>query len=325
MTDTGSFGTEERPVILDISQLIRRVAWAIGGTAVVTLDAEIGYVIAPGELDMAWSANIVDSNITELRGKSLLGEIGPIVVEPGPPTAKQKAEHNFYCYKPRTVSTSQTFIANYLFIDRGIYEIFTSSGVITSYFNSFGSMDVPFIIDWQNDTTPQAPYKVFRGDNQGNQLQGHITGVVNLNFSPQPSTFFPQLKERVRTHTDTVTTTEKSKKWKTITFLNLTRAANKDKLIKDKGKVELRVVFASVTGKQFVRFKLGVHTWRGVKTFTYNEASPFLLIPDPKKDPIDAKFQLDNRPAEQRFPSQQIDFTIDLKTFKITATRKALT
>lgn len=328
----GDFGTQKKPVILDPSQLINRVLWAAGGVATISLVANARYQTSPGEPEFNFTVFITNSDLPTLNNLSLLAEIGPIIPEPGPPTAKIKAEQDFFSYKNRSVFSSHTQVDVFHFVDRGLYNVLTTAGLITSYIDPLFGQYVPFIVDrtitgiFEEGDTPV--YGIKDSPDIENVMNIRMVSAAGNTFDPLPGTIAQNLVEEYAGHDDTVTTTTKTKKWRTVSFLNLPRILRTNDSPRNEGKIEFTVEFAGADFRTSMEYAIAVETWRGVKTFTYVSnfadpvlTSPSLVQPSPQKNPVDEKHERSVVAEETRLKALWIKFTIDLKTFKVTATR----
>jgi hypothetical protein len=165
---------------------------------------------------------------------------------------------------------------------------------------------------------------VLPGNNAGNLLDGYIDHIVNLVFSPRPTTVFPQLIEEIISHNEVVSTRHTEKSWQTITFLNLPRIARRWSDIKNAGELKLVAQMQGVNFRTFLEWSLAIGTFVGTKRFVRNDNSPLLVLPDPGRDPVGFHREEDDRAPETDMPSVEVTFTIDLRTYEVTAARQNL-
>lgn len=316
------------PWRLDPLRRIVNVGWG-GSIAVLALTARLGGSTPSIEPPLTWNAFLTaECDDPEIRGLSLTEELGPLVTPPGPPPALISSQNDFWCYAREFAGSSDIVSTTYHLVDRGKYVIFTSSGTITLHFDSLDpdNPDVPFLIDFRSPPilTDGGTFTVLPGDNAGNALNGYIDHVVNLVFSPRPTTIFPQLIEEIISHNEMVSARETEKSWKTVTFLNLPRIASRVPSVKSAGKLKLVAVMQGVNARTFLEWSLALGTFVGTKKFALNSHSPFLVSPDPAKAPKGFRKEDDERIAETTMPTVEVTFTIDLKTHAVTATRRTL-
>jgi len=316
------------PWRLDPLRRIVNVGWG-GSVAVLALTARLGGSTPATEPPLTWNAFLTaECDDPDMRGLSLTEELGPLVTPPGPPPALISSQNDFWCYARQFTESSNIVNATYHFVDRGKYVIFTSSGTIELYFDSLDpdNPEVPFLIDFRSPPilTDGGIYTVLPGDNAGNALNGYIDHVVNLVFSPRPTTIFPQLIEEIISHNEVVSTRETEKSWKTITFLNLPRIASRWPSIKSAGKLKLVALMQGVNDRTFLEWSLALGTFVGTKKFTLNSQSSLLVSPEPAKAPKGFHQEDDERIAETTMPTVELTFTLDLKTYEVTATRRSL-
>jgi hypothetical protein len=316
------------PWRLDPLKRIINVGWG-GSIAVLAMTARLGGSAPVADPPGTWNAFLTaTSDDPDMRGLSLLEELGPLLSPPGPPPAVVTSQNDFWCYPRQFSETSEIVTATYHFVDRGKYVIFTSSGVITLHYDALDPInpDVPFLIDFRSppDLTGGDGLAVLPGNNAGNLLDGYIDRIVNLVFSPRPTTVFPQLIEEIISHDEVVSTRHTEKSWETITFLNLPRIASRWPSIKSAGKLKLVAQMQGVNFRTFLEWSLALGTFVGPKRFVRNDNSPLLVSPDPTKDPVGFHGEQDDRAPETDMPSVEVTFTIDLRTYGVTATRRSL-
>ena len=316
------------PWRLDPLKRIVNVGWG-GSVAVLALSARLGGSAPASDPPVTWNAFLTAAcDDPDVRGLSLLEELGPLVLPPGPPSAAISAQNDFWCYGRQFTDDSNIVTQTYHFVDRGKYVIFTSSGTISTYFDALDPdhPEVPFLIDFHSppNLTGGGDFTVLPGDNEGNQLNGYIDRVVNLVFSPRPTTIFPQLIEEIESHDEIVSLRETERSWKTITFLNLARITSRWPAIKNAGKLKLVAEMQGVNWRTFLEWSLALATFTGVKKFVHNNASPVLVSSDPDKAPVGFRQEDDDRSPETDMPSVEVTFTIDLKTHEVTAERRSL-
>jgi hypothetical protein len=304
------------------------VGWG-GSIAVLAMSARIAASAPISNPPVSWNAFLTAGcDDPDMRGRSLLDELGPVVAPPGPAASAISALNDYWCYARQVSEKSNIVTQTYHFVDRGKYVIFTSSGTITLHYDALDLVnpDVPFLIDFRSppDLTGGGALTVLPGNNAGNALNGYINHVVNQVFSPQPTTIFPQLIEEIISHNEVVNTRESEKSWKTITFLNLSRIASRWPAIKSASKLKLVAQMQGVNSRTFLKWSLGLATFLGVKKFVRNESSPVLVLPDPARGPRGFHQEDDDRAAETIMPTVEVTFTIDLKTCEVTASRRSL-
>jgi hypothetical protein len=317
------------PWRLDPLKRIVRVGWGSGAIAVLAMSARVSGSAPITDPPVGWNAFLTAScDDPDMRGLSLLEEAGPSVSPPGPAAADIASENDFWCYPRHYAETSETITSTYHFVDRGKYVIFTSSGVITLHYDALDPVnpDVPFIIDFQSppDLSGGDGLAVLPGNNAGNLLNGYIDRIVNLVFSPRPTVIFPQLIEELISHDEVVNTRRTEKSWKTITFLNLSRIANRWPDIRSSGKLDVVAQMQGVNDRTFIEWSMALGTFAGVKKFTPEPTSPLLVASDPSKDPSGFQFEEDDRAPETAMPSVEVAFSIDLATNAVTASRRTI-
>ena len=316
------------PWRLDPLKRIINVGWG-GSIAVLALTARLGGSAPATDPPVSWNAFLTAGcDDPDIRGSSLLEELGPRVTPPGPPPSLITTQNDFWCYARQFSDTSNIVTQTFHFVDRGKYVIFTSSGTISLFFDSLDptNPDVPFLIDFRTppDLTGGGAVTVLPGNNAGNALDGYINHVVNQVFSPRPTTIFPQLIEEIISHNEVVNTRESEKSWKTITFLNLPRIASRWPAIKSAGKLKLVAQMQGVNSRTFIEWSLALGTFVGVKKFVRSDSSPLLVFSDPNKAPVGFHEEEDDRSPETTMPTVEVTFTIDLRTYEVTATRRNL-
>jgi hypothetical protein len=317
------------PWRLDPLKRIVTVGWGAGAIAVLAMNARISGSAPITDPPVSWNAYLTAAcDDPDVRGLSLLEEAGPAVAPPGPPTADVTSENDFWCYSRQYAEISETTTSTYHFVDRGKYVIFTSSGAITLHYDALDPVnpDVPFIIDFQSppDLSGDDGFAVLPGNNAGNLLNGYIDRIVNLVFSPRPAVVSPQLIEELISHDEVVNTRRTEKYWKTITFLNLPRIANRWPEIKNSGKIDVVAQMQGVNDRTFIEWSLALGTFTGVKKFTPESTSPLLVLSDPPRDPVGFQLEQDERVPETAMPSVEVTFSIDLATNAVTVTRQNL-
>jgi hypothetical protein len=317
------------PWRLDPLKRFTKVSWGTGAIGVLAMSARVSGSAPITGPPVSWNAYLTAScDDPDMRGLSLLEEAGPSVAPPGPPAANIVSENDFWCYPRQFAETSETSSSTYHFVDRGKYVIFTSSGVITLHYDALDPVnpDVPFIIDFHTppDLSGGGGLAVLPGNNAGNLLNGYIDRIVNLVFSPRPAVIFPQLIEELISHDEVVNIRRTEKSWKTITFLNLPRIANRWPDIRNSGKLDVVAQMQGVNDRTFIEWSLALGTFAGVKKFTPEPTSPLLVASVPPKDPAGFQFEEDDRAPETAMPSVEVTFSIDLATNAVTVTRQNL-
>lgn len=317
------------PWRLDPLKRIAKVGWGAGAIAVLAMSARVSWSAPITAPPVSWSAFLTAAcDDPEMRGLSLLDEVGPTVLPPGPPSTDVSSENDFWCYPRQFTETSETVTSTYHFVDRGKYVIFTSSGVITLHYDALDPVnpDVPFIIDFHSppDLSGGEGLAVLPGNNAGNLLNGYIDRIVNFVFSPRPAVIFPQLIEELISHDEVVTTRRTQKSWTMITFLNLPRIANRWPEIKDAAKLDVVAQMQGVNDRTFIEWSIALGTFTGVKKFAPESTSPLLVVSDPPRDPVGFHFEQANRAPETPMPSVEVTFSVDLATNAVTASRQDL-
>lgn len=315
------------PWRLDPLKRIINVGWG-GSIAVLAMSARIAGSAPVTTPPVTWNAFLTAGcDDPDMRGKSLLDELGPVVVPPGPPPSVVNSQNDFWCYARQLTETSNIVTQTFHFVDRGKYVIFTSSGTITLHYDSLDPInpDVPFLIDFRSppDLSGGGGLTVLPGDNAGNQLNGYINHIIG-GMSPPPTTVFPLLVEEIISHNQVVSTRETEKSWKTVTFLNLPRIANRWPAIKSAGKLQLVAQMQGVNSRTFLEWSLALATFVGTKKFVRNDGSPILVFADPARDPRGFHEEEDEREPETMMPTVEVTFTIDLRTYEVTAARRSL-
>jgi hypothetical protein len=316
------------PWRLDPLKRIVEVGWG-GSIAVLAMSARISGSTPVSDAAVSWNAFLTAAcDDPDMRGLPLLDEAGPLVDPPGPPSTLVTSQNDFWCYARQFSESSEIVTATYHFVDRGKYVIFTSSGVISLHYDALDPVnpDVPFLIDFRSppDLSGGDGLAVLPGNNQGNLLNGYIDRIVNLVFSPRPAVVFPHLIEEIISHNEVVSTRHTEKSWKTITFLNLPRIANRWPAIKQSGKLKIVAQMQGVNSRTFIEWSIALGTFGGVKRFVRDYNSPILVLPDPPRPPAGFHIEEDERAPETTMPSVEVAFTIDLKTNAVTATRQNL-
>jgi hypothetical protein len=321
------------PWRLDPLKNIVNVGWG-GALAVLYFDYIAETSSLASQPAFAWNAVLTDGNdAPSMRGLSLLDELGPKVTPPGPPKSAPPPEsipgnNDFWSYprefKNDVVATTSIFHV----VDRGIYNIATSSGIITSYFDALDPTTdkLPFAID--NRSPPvippsgkDGPYVVLPGNNQGNQLIGYMQFIVDR-VTPGASFFQNQIGELI-SHDSVEVVNTYTRSGKTITFLNIGRIGARNPPIKTAKKLKIVMQMLGVNSRTFLRWNANLAVFLGgaARKFAVDATSPVGVRPVPDKPPVGLNKVPSTSFSERTTPVATVTFIIDLQTYQITSTK----
>lgn len=306
------------PWRLDPLKNIVGVGWG-GSTIVLSFNYSLtttGNATSPPN----WTASFTSDG-----GGGLLTEaIGPIIDPPGPPEGDVTSKNNFWCYQPVRNLSSETHTATFHVTDIGIYGVICSGGVIPSFTDAFGSVKVPFIVD----STISGLFNTGGMDVYGIKDNPSVSNALTVMMNSVASQVFgigvlgsvsSYLQEEQQGHDEIGSSTTYALDGRTITFINLPRISKNSPDVKASNKFTLVATMQGATSSQFLTWSVSIAAYLGTKKF--NEFGN----PVDGRDPIDANGAASDIHQELVSPPVEVTLTVDLTTYKVTASKRDLT
>ena len=313
--------TAPKPVRLDPFQRIVNVGWG-GGDKLILL--EFGYHSAtntpPGRTPYRFLASIETFPTSGLIGASVIDAIGPAIAPPRP-SAQVKANHNAWCFVPKTSELIETNTTDYTIIDRGLYQVQTNIGLIEELADPLFGMIVPFYIDFTGNLGGGGGLDVLdaRSSDAISARMDQVFGMATPESKTHLTTLFPHLVQVISSHVETgapITFTER--KANTATFFNVDRIKSQSNL----GNLfNLKIFCFGTDGRELLNWRAGLATWTRPGDWGLDTSGDNYFLSNTVA-PVDFA-EVSNPPnSEIATPPQLIEFEVDLTTMRITKAQK---